>query len=72
MTRFNNQGVYISTPATSYTAQGVNGIIERITSEQLQKLLSGNVYQDRIISIGRKINLLKEKAKNTIAGFFRG
>lgn len=71
MTRFNNQGVYISAPATSYIAQGVNGIIEKVSSEQLKKLLSGNVYQDRVISIGRKINQLKEQAKSFVAGFFR-
>ena len=73
LTRFNNQGVYISSPVTSYVATGVNGIIQKVSQEQLKKLLSGTSnYQDRIIDIGRKINQLKEKAKSLVAGLFKG
>lgn len=71
LTRFNNQGVYISAPAAEYTSTTYKGEKTILDKKQYLAILetAGGDISD-VINIGTKIQTLYAKAKSKIKGFF--
>jgi hypothetical protein len=70
LTRFNNQGVYISSPAAEYTSSTYKGQSTILNKKQFLAFLEteGGAISD-VINIGRKIQTLYTDAKSKIKGF---
>ena len=71
LTRFNNQGVYISSPASEYRSMDYKGVSTILNKKQYQAFLEteGGDISD-VINIGTKIQTLYAKAKSKIKGYF--
>ena len=71
LTRFNNQGVYISAPAAEYTVTTYKGESTILDKKQYLAFLEteGGDISD-VINIGTKIQTLYAKAKSKIKGYF--
>ena len=71
LTRFNNQGVYISSPVSEYKSSTYQGESTILNKKQYLAFLEteGGDISD-VINIGTKIQTLYAKAKSKIKGFF--
>ena len=74
LTRFNNQGVYISNPVDEYVTSvsntGETYVGTKKEADEFAQYLEsegGNISE--VINIGRKLKDLYTRARNTITGF---